>query len=362
MRPSAETNERNVGVSRYASREETKTMKHFHFSAKSLIALPLAGALAGLAACSSPQPTPVLQPPPIQQPGQNVTATSNLGGQGLDLQSVVALLKEVKDGEALERKLNAPNSINNLDLNRDGKVDYIRVQEYQGGSTKNFSLTTDFGDGNVQEIADIRVEQPAGQPQAVVQVQGNQALYGPSVYYTARFPVAEALFLLWALAPRPAVYVSPYRWGYYPTYYQPYSPVPYSSYQTTTRTYARTTTVTRVERPAVQSTAVSPNANRAATLTQPTGTQRQFQTRSDSRPIASGGFGQGAATQRATSQPAPTSPATRPAPPPAYAPSAPRPAAAPPPSYPAARPAPAPARPAAPAPAQRNFNTRGRRG
>lgn len=104
------------------------------------IALGLAALLTGgCFACSSSRSA--YQPQPVSAPPSNpstVTATSNVPGQGLDLQALIGLTKQAKNAEELERLLNQPGSINNLDLDEDGNVDYIRVQEYGGGNTKNF--------------------------------------------------------------------------------------------------------------------------------------------------------------------------------------------------------------------------------
>ncbi len=321
---------------------------HVGFWTRSL-ALGLAVLLTGgCFACSSsrPAPQPVVAPP--AKPS-TVTATSNVPGQGLDLQALIGLTKQAKDAESLERLLNQPGSINNLDLDEDGQVDYIRVQEYGGGNTKNFSFVALLRDGQEQEVANLVIEQMPGQPEATVQVQGHPAVYGPNVYYSAVLPIATVLFLAWALAPRPALYVSPYGFGAFPAYYRPYAPVPVATYRTTVTNYTRNVPVQRRAQPAIPAAAPSPNAAKVAPsfrqpLTQPGQTQRQFQQRDGNRPVASGGFGQGPASQRAT--PPPSAPAARPMTPPGSV----RPAAPP----------PSAARPASPPPS-RNFNTRGRR-
>jgi len=306
-----------------------------------LAVLLTGGCLAG--SSSRPAPQPVVAPP--TKPS-TVTATSNVPGQGLDLQALIGLTKQAKDAESLERLLNQPGSINNLDLDEDGQVDYIRVQEYGGGNTKNFSFVALLRDGQEQEVANLVIEQTPGQPEATVQVQGHPAVYGPDVYYSAVLPIATALFLAWALAPRPTLYVSPYGFGAFPPYYRPYAPVPVATYRTTVTNYTRNIPVQRRTQPAIPAATPSPNAAKVAPsfrqpLTQPGQTQRQFQQRDGNRPVASGGFGQGPASRRAI--PPSSVPAARPMTPPGSV----RPAA-PPPSV---------ARPAPP----RNFNTRGRR-
>ncbi|MGQ9896974.1 MAG: hypothetical protein ACUVR8_05400 [Acidobacteriota bacterium] len=301
---------------------------------------------SGCFACSSSRPAPQPVSAPPAKPS-TVAATSNVPGQGLDLQALIGLTKQAKDAESLERLLNQPGSINNLDLDEDGQVDYIRVQEYGGGSTKNFSFVALLKNGQEQEVANLVIEQTPGQPEANVQVQGHPAVYGPNVYYSAVLPIATALFLAWALTPRPAFYVSPYGFGAFPTYYRPYAPAPMAVYRTTVANYTRDVPAQRMTQPTIPATAPSPNANKVAPnfrqpLTQSSQTQRQFQQRDGNRPVASGGFGQGPASQRA--MPPPTTPPVRPmSPPSSVRPSAP---------LSGARPA---------LPPSRNFNTRGRR-
>jgi len=307
-----------------------------------LAVLLTGGCLAG--SSSRPAPQPVVAPP--TKPS-TVTATSNVPGQGLDLQALIGLTKQAKDAESLERLLNQPGSINNLDLDEDGQVDYIRVQEYGGGNTKNFSFVALLRDGQEQEVANLVIEQTPGQPEATVQVQGHPAVYGPDVYYSAVLPIATALFLAWALAPRPVMYVSPYGFGAFPAYYRPYAPVPVATYRTTITNYTQNVPVQRTSQPAIPAAAPSPNTAKVASsfrqpLTQSNQTQRPFQQRESNRPIASGGLGQGPAAQRVA--PPSSAPVARPVSPP---PSSVRP------TVPATR-------PIAPLPG-RNFNTRGRR-
>src|SRR4051812_38395149 len=63
------------------------------------------------------------------------TSVSVQAKDGLDLQGLTALVKAVKTGDELEAKLNAPDSINNLDLNGDGDTDYINVTEFGSGDS-----------------------------------------------------------------------------------------------------------------------------------------------------------------------------------------------------------------------------------
>ena len=74
--------------------------------------------------------------------------------EGLDLKTLTEVVKTAKGAEDLEKRLNEPGGINNLDLNEDGKVDFISVTEY--GNKKDaygFSLTVQPDKGE-NEISD----------------------------------------------------------------------------------------------------------------------------------------------------------------------------------------------------------------
>jgi len=277
-----------------------------------------------------------------------INVPSATAAEGLDLQALGEMVKRAKDAADLERMINAPGSINNLDLDRDGKVDYLSVTEYGSGNTRGFSITDDLGSGNVQEVADIKFQQTGDQ--AVMQVQGNQQIYGERHYYHSSFSLGEVLLLAWLFRPHP-VYFSPYHYGYYPPGYAVYHPVPITTYRSTTRVITQTSTIQRAAAPVVQSKVVSPNANKVATnirapLNNPTTTQKAFQARDENKAIQSGGFGRDAAAKRAGAN---QQPGAGPQPQPSSA-SSPR-STTPLRPAPANRPAPAPAR---------NFNRRGR--
>ena len=109
--------------------------------------------------------------------------TSVAAADGLDLKTVGTFLKEAKDAEHFERLVNDPNKgINNLDLDENGEVDYIKVTEYGSEEGKGFSLTVDTGEGQEQEIATIGIEK-AGEGEADVQIHGNRHIYGENHYH-----------------------------------------------------------------------------------------------------------------------------------------------------------------------------------
>jgi hypothetical protein len=234
--------------------------------------------------------------PKVSNYGTDTTVYVN-AADGLDLEALTAMVKEVKSAEDLEKKLNASGGINNLDLNEDDKVDYIKVTEYgdKNANEYGFSLTTEPAEGEVQEIATIEVVKTGDKAQ--VQVAGSQNIYGSNHVYHNHFPLGS--FLLWSylISPHP-YYYSPWGWGRYPGWYSYYGPVGRSVYSTRTRTITRNTGVTRGTGSAARSANIkSPNSGKTASkgvvksLKNPTASQKSFQARNPSKSVRSGGFG-----------------------------------------------------------------------
>jgi hypothetical protein len=173
---------------------------------------------------------------------QTVTTTSTPAAAGLDLQAVTEIVKQSKNAAEIEQKLNAPGSVNNLDLDGDGNVDYVHVTEYGKGNMRGFSLTVIDSTGGDQEIATIEIER--GDNTANVIVYGEPAYYGPGVYYTGAWVPADVV--LWGYLWHPhRFYYSPYHYGYYPPYYHPYHPVLFAAYNSHVAVIARTTVIQR---------------------------------------------------------------------------------------------------------------------
>ncbi len=225
----------------------------------------------------------------------DVQVTANIdAADGLDLQAVGELVKVVKNAEELEAKLNEEGGINNLDLNADGKVDFIQVTEYEKGNVKGFSLVVEPVKGETQEIASIEVEKKG--EAADVYVSGNQHIYGMGHHYHSHYPSFGSMLLMsYIFRPHP-MYYSPYYYGMYPGYYgMGYARVSRTVYVNRTRsTYSGS--ANRVS----SRNSSSPNKGRNASkgirssLRNPTSSQRSF--RKSSQQAA-------AAKKRSTSRP-----------------------------------------------------------
>lgn len=214
---------------------------------------------------------------------------------GLDLKALTELVKKVSTAKELEKELNREGGINNLDLNADKKVDFIKVTEFGNGKDGyGFSLTTEPQDGQEQEIATIQIVKD--KDRAEIQVQGNEHIYGNGYHYSSFSPLTSILLWSYLFSPHP-FYHSPWHYNNYPSYYGHYSTIPHGTYST--RVGHSGTDVYRVDRSSYSKPSKplnNPNAGKVAesgikrTLAKPTATQKQFQTRS-STGVSKGGFG-----------------------------------------------------------------------
>lgn len=224
--------------------------------------------------------------------------------EGLDLKAVGELLKKADTAEEFEKLLNSPDEgVNNLDLNEDGKVDYIKVTEYGDDKVKGFSLTTEPAQGEEQEVATIEVEQVTDK-EARMQIQGNEQIYGPNHFYHSSFGLMDMLILSYLFSSH-TPFISPYGYGGYPGGYSPYSTRPINDYRRDVAGRTGSSTFQASQTRAVSSTVQSPNAGKAAKsvrapLKNPTSSQRQFQAQNPSKQVRSGGFGRSTTSRSAT--------------------------------------------------------------
>ena len=179
-----------------------------------------------------------------------------LPGDNLNLNGVLNIFQNSPTLETFEKNLNAKNSqVNNLDLNGDGRTDYIHVIDNMNGSAHAIVLQVDVNETETQDVAVIEVEKDVNN-QVHVQIVGDEALYGkdyivepnqssPNPGY-GRNATENATYYSpdsWAIigymfAPRYIMYNSPYHWGYYPHYWRPWSPLSYHDYYGFHRPYS----------------------------------------------------------------------------------------------------------------------------
>lgn len=188
------------------------------------------------------------------------TDSTGLEGDNLDLNGVLELFKESKDVEDFEKKLNTEsNGVNNLDLNNDGEVDYIRVVDYADSNSHSLALQVPVTDSESQDVAVIEMEEVEDE-KVNLQVIGDSELYGEE-YMLEPADENNASIVVnvnsWKpvrhiYGPKYRVWVSPYRWGYYPKWHRPWRRVGWAVYRPRVvryhRPYYRRTTVRRCHR------------------------------------------------------------------------------------------------------------------
>ena len=192
-----------------------------------------------------------------------------LPGDNFDLPGALETFKKSDNLEAFEKAINSSdNEINNLDLNGDGEVDYIKVVDNKEGEAHTIVLQTAVTKGEIQDVAVIEIEKTK-EGNAHIQIVGDEELYGKDyiiepkeektvsaekiksdtetddVYKSKNDQGnfnnssgsdynnnSNVVVNVWAwpsvqyiYGPAYVVYVSPWYWGYYPGWWTPWYPV-----------------------------------------------------------------------------------------------------------------------------------------
>ena len=147
---------------------------------------------------------------------QRTVSGSLLSFSDFDLETVVGVVKQnkVTGAKELEKFVNSDNGINNVDVDKDGKVDYIRVLESREGQNivLDFAAVPSSG-GDEVTVANLRFAQNTTSKEVVVEggyptyVEGHN-----SHYYSYRRPglsFGEAMFLAWLFTPSRSHYYHP---------------------------------------------------------------------------------------------------------------------------------------------------------
>ncbi|OYU81200.1 MAG: hypothetical protein CFE23_05385 [Flavobacterium sp. BFFFF1] len=159
-----------------------------------------------------------------------VNAKNSDISDNLDLRAVASLFGESANLEEFEQKLNDPKEqISNLDLNNDGKVDYLRVVESTESNTHVIIIQSVLAKDVFQDIATVEVEKDANN-NVQVQVVGDVYMYGSNYIYEPVYVTRPVIYsVFWTDYYRP--YYSPWYWNYYPTYYYTWEPYPVFRYR-----------------------------------------------------------------------------------------------------------------------------------
>ncbi|MDX5583652.1 MAG: hypothetical protein QNK20_01790, partial [Aureibaculum sp.] len=183
-----------------------------------------------------------------------------LPGDNLDLYAALNLFQESKTIEDFEKALNEEKAgINNLDLDKDGKVDFIKVETKQEGEDFLFVLQDPISEKETQDLAVIMVSK--GEDKKVsLQIVGDVDLYGkdyiiepqtkpsPAITanpaYTGDAPVTENVpattkvvvvettpIVQYVYSPVYVPYHPPYYYGYHPPYFTAFAVVAIGVYR-----------------------------------------------------------------------------------------------------------------------------------
>ncbi len=168
--------------------------------------------------------------PVFAQDVTTVSATDSRIGDNLDLRAVASIFADSDNLEDFERRLNNPNNrINNLDLNFDGRVDYLRVIETVEDYTHLIVVQAVLDRDVFQDVATIDVQRDNNN-NVQVQFVGDVYMYGPNYIYEPVFVYTPVIYRsFWA--PRYRAYCSPFYWDYYPSFYTYWSPFPIYTYR-----------------------------------------------------------------------------------------------------------------------------------
>jgi hypothetical protein len=172
------------------------------------------------------------------------TALLGLPGDNLDLYAVLNIFQKSKTIEDFEKTLNLKETaINNLDLDLNDTVDFVKVVTKQDGTDFTFILQVDVSPKEIQDVAVILVSKDK-EGKVTMQIVGDKDLYGndyviepkpataastPNPAYTGPDPVtaatpASTTVVVVESAPIVQYVYSPVYVPYYPPYYYRYYP------------------------------------------------------------------------------------------------------------------------------------------
>jgi hypothetical protein len=186
---------------------------------------------------------------------QSVADSTLLGlpGDNLDLYAVLDLFQKSKTIEEFEKSLNLEETgINNMDLDLDKKVDFIKVVTRQENDNFTFVLQIAVSEKETQDVAVILVSKDE-QEKITMQIVGDEDLYGkdyivelkesstpavtanpgykgPDTVKIVSVPattttviVQQAPIVQYVYSPAYVPYYPPYYYGYYPPYFAAFS-------------------------------------------------------------------------------------------------------------------------------------------
>lgn len=185
---------------------------------------------------------------------QSGVDSTGLPGDNFSLQGALQMFQKAGSPEEFEKLINTENNnINNLDLNGDGEIDYIRVIDKTEKGSHAFILQAPVSETESQDIAVIELEK-TGDTTAIIQIIGDEEIYGeqvivepdggeqaagempisgkgPSILFIEYDP-SRIIINVWfwpsvrfVYGPLYRPWISPWRWRYYPGWWRPWRPL-----------------------------------------------------------------------------------------------------------------------------------------
>lgn len=175
-----------------------------------------------------------------------------LPGDNLDLYAVLDLFQKSPTIEEFEKSLNMESTgVNNLDLDLDGKVDFIKVETKQDGDDFTFILQVPVSEKEKQDVAVILLSKDDDK-KVTMEIVGDPDLYGkdyivelretakPAVTANPAYKgkdtvivsapatttvvvVESAPVVQYVYSPAYVPYYPPYYYGYYPPYFRAFT-------------------------------------------------------------------------------------------------------------------------------------------
>jgi hypothetical protein len=197
--------------------------------------------------------------------------STGLPGDNFSLQGALEMFQKAANPEEFEKLINTENNnVNNLDLNDDGEIDYIKVIDKSEGDLHAFVLQVPVSETESQDIAVIELEK-TGDATAVIQIIGDEDIYGeqvivepdgggdeddafmhykgdemakgpnPGVNNNTRIIVNVWIWpsVRFVYGPVYRPWISPWRWHHYPIWWKAWRPMPWRAYHPLAYRYHR---------------------------------------------------------------------------------------------------------------------------
>lgn len=173
--------------------------------------------------------------------------SSGLPGENFSLEGALELFKKAASPEDFEQLLNTEsNNVNNLDLNDDGEIDYVKVNDNMENDVHALVLQVAVSETESQDVAVIEIEK-TGAEEALLQIIGDEDVYGEQTIvepfegeanengkHGPNITVERIVVNVWGwpsvrfvYAPGYRVWISPWRWRHYPVWFSPWRPRPF---------------------------------------------------------------------------------------------------------------------------------------